>query len=136
MFMNEENGVRGGKAYPVAAERKGETHIAAVESDRGGFAPRGFTIQGDSTLLQKALRWKPLFEQLNAGQISNGGSGTDVSPLVDKGTPGFGLLVESHRYFDYHHSDNDTIDKVNPRELEMGAIVEALLCYLISEEGL
>ena len=137
MFMNEENGQRGGKGYPVAPERKGEIHVAAVESDRGGFAPRGFSVQGDSTLLKKVFRWKPLFEQLNAGQISNGGSGTDVSPLVEKShAAGFRLLVESHRYFDYHHSDNDTIDKVHPRELEMGAIVESLLCYLISEEGL
>jgi hypothetical protein len=136
MFINEENGQRGGKAYPLALERKGETHVAALESDRGGFAPRGFTVHGDSTLLEKVLKWKTLFEQLNAGHISNGGSGTDVSPLVEKGAAGFGLLVEDHRYFDYHHSDNDTIDKVNPRELEMGAIVEALLCYLISEEGL
>ena len=56
--------------------------------------------------------------------------------MVATGVPGFGLDVENQRYFDYHHSDNDTIDKVNPRELELGAIVEALLCYLISEEGL
>jgi hypothetical protein len=65
-----------------------------------------------------------------------GYSGVDISPLVDKGTPGFGLDVENHRYFDYHHSDNDTIDKVNARELELGAIVEALLVYLIAEEGM
>ena len=56
--------------------------------------------------------------------------------MVEKGVPGFGLDVENQRYFDYHHSDNDTIDKVNRRELELGAIVEAMLCYLISEEGL
>ncbi len=136
MFMNEENGQRGAKAYPVAPQREGEVHIAAMESDRGGFAPRGISVHGDSTLLQKVLRWKSLFEQLYAGRIVSGGSGVDVTPLVEKGAAGFGLIVENHRYFDYHHSDNDTIDKVNPRELEMGAIVEALLCYLISEEGL
>ena len=136
MFINEENGQRGAKAYPVAPQREGEVHIAAIESDRGGFAPLGFSVQGDSTLLPKVLRWKPLFERLYAGRMVTGGSGTDVAPLVEKGVAGVGLLVENHRYFDYHHSDNDTIDKVNPRELEMGAIVEALLCYLISEEGL
>ncbi len=136
MFMNEENGVRGGKQYAVAPERKGEKHIAAIESDRGGFAPRGITVHGDSTVVGRVNRWQPLFAQLNAGQIGPGYSGVDISHLVDQGTPGFGLDVENHRYFDYHHSDHDTIDKVNARELELGAIVEALLCYLISEEGL
>jgi len=136
MFMNEENGVRGGKGYAVAPERTGEIHVAGVESDRGGFAPRGIAVQADSTILAKVVRWRSFFEKLNAGNIIPGYSGVDISPLVEKGVPGFGLDVENHRYFDYHHSDNDTIDKVNPRELELGAIVEALLCYLIAEEGL
>ncbi|MCZ6776194.1 MAG: M20/M25/M40 family metallo-hydrolase [Ignavibacteria bacterium] len=136
MFMNEENGTRGAKAYPIAPQREGEMHIAAVESDRGGFAPRGFTVQADSIVLEKVQRWKHIFEKIDAGRIIAGYGGVDISPLVKDGVPGFGLLPENHRYFDYHHSDHDTIDKVHPRELEMGAIVEAILCYLISEEGL
>lgn len=136
MFMNEENGTRGGKAYPVAAERKGEKHIAAMESDAGGHAPRGIGVQADSVVLGKVLRWKPLFEKLLAGDVGAGYGGVDIGPLIATGVPGFGLRPETHRYFDYHHSDNDTIDKVHPRELEMGAIVEALLCWLIAEEGL
>ncbi len=136
MFMNEENGVRGGRAYPVAAERKGEKHIAALESDAGGHTPRGFNVKGDSLLLKSVLRWRPLFEMVEAGRITIGYAGVDIDPLVRTGVPGFGLVPDNHRYFDYHHSDNDTIDKVHPREIEMGAIVEALLCFLISEEGL
>jgi Zn-dependent M28 family amino/carboxypeptidase len=136
MFMNEENGVRGGKAYPLAAERKGEKHVAAMESDAGGHTPRGFNVSGDSTLLRRVRPWTPLFDMLEAGRIQIGYSGVDIAPLVNTGVPGFGLVPDNHRYFDYHHSDNDTIDKVHPRELEMGAIVQALLCYLISEEGL
>lgn len=136
MFMNEENGLRGGRAYPVAPERKGETHVAALESDAGGHTPRGFHVAGDSLLVQRVLQWQALFDMVEAGRIRPGYAGVDISPLVNTGVPGFGLVPESHRYFDYHHSDNDTIDKVHPRELEMGAIVEALLCYLISEEGL
>ncbi len=136
MFMNEENGTRGGKAYPVAPERKGEKHIAAMESDAGGHAPRGIGVQADSVVLAKVLRWKPLFEQLLAGDVGAGYGGVDIGPLIATGVPGFGLRPETHRYFDYHHSDNDTIDKVHPRELEMGAIVEALLCWLMTEEGL
>ena len=136
MFMNEENGMRGAKAYPIAPERAGETHIAAMESDRGGFAPRGISVHDDSVALQKVRRWSVLFERLNAGTIQMGYSGVDIAPLKERGVHAFGLDVETHRYFDYHHSDNDTIDKVNPRELELGAIVEALFCYLVSEEGL
>ncbi len=136
MFINEENGNRGGKGYPMAAERTGETHVAAIESDRGGFAPRSLSFQGDSLLLEKIQRWQSVFKPLKVDDIVAGGSGVDVSPMVDKGVPGFGLVPEDQRYFYYHHSDNDTIDKVNPRELQLGAIVEAMLCWLISEEGL
>lgn len=136
MFINEENGVRGGNGYPLDPRRDGEVHIAALESDRGGFAPRGISVHADSSVLQSVRRWQPLFETLNAGSIEPGYGGVDIAPLVKLGVPGFGLVVETHRYFDYHHSDNDTIDKVNPRELQLGAIVEALLCYLISEEGI
>lgn len=136
MFMNEENGNRGGKAYATAPERAGEKHIAAIESDRGVFAPRGISVQADSSVLAKVQAWRSLFERMYADRIFPGYSGVDVSAIVERGAAGFGLDVETQRYFDYHHSDNDTIDKVNPRELELGAIVEALLCYLISEEGL
>ncbi len=136
MFMNEENGTRGARAYPVAKEREGEKHIAALESDAGGHAPRGISVQADSVVLAKMQSWKPLFKLLLADNIEKGGSGVDIGPLAERGVPAFGLRVETHRYFDYHHSDNDTIDKVHPRELEMGAIVEALWCWLISEEGL
>lgn len=135
LFMNEENGNRGGTAYAVAPGRASEHHIALVESDRGGFAPRGFTVEGDSLLVQRLKRWEPLFALINAGTITKGFGGVDISPMVDRGVVGFGLEVENHRYFDYHHSANDTLDKVNPRELELGAIAEAMLCYLISEEG-
>lgn len=136
MFMNEENGTRGGKGYPVDPRRKGERQVAAIESDRGGFAPLGFDVQGDPTLLRYVQRWQPLFAQLGMPRIQKGSGGVDISPTVATGVPGFGLSVEDFRYFDYHHSGNDTLDKVHPRELEMGAIVEALLCCLIAEEGL
>lgn len=136
MFMNEESGTQGGKGYVVAPRRSREHHIAAIESDRGGFAPLGFTVQGDSALISYVQQWRPLFEQIGTERIRKGSGGVDISPLAATGVPGFGLDVEDYRYFDYHHSDNDTIDKVHPRELEMGAIVEALLCYLIAEEGI
>jgi hypothetical protein len=136
MFMNEENGLRGGRGYASSSTRNGERHVAALESDMGGFAPRGLSIQADSAIILHVRRWQPLFESIDAGRFETGHSGVDISPIVLRGTPGFGLLVDAHRYFDFHHSDNDTLDKVHPRELEHGAIVEALLLFLISEYGL
>ena len=136
MFMNEESGTHGGKGYVVAPGRANERHVAALESDRGGFAPLGISVQGDSTLVGYVRQWQPLFAKIGTERIRQGSGGVDISPLVATGVPGFGLDVEDFRYFDYHHSDNDTLDKVSPRELEMGAIVEALLCYLVAEEGL
>ena len=136
MFMNEENGSRGGKAYAAAAARSRERHRAAIEADRGGFTPRGYSVQGDSATLEHVRAWRPLFALLGADTFIAGHSGVDVSPLMEHGAVGFGLLVDFHRYFDYHHSANDILANVHPRELELGAIANALLCYLIAEEGL
>ncbi len=134
MFMNEENGLRGGLEYARAAKEKNVKHVAAMESDRGGFAPRGFSVEGDSLAAQKILSWRAFFESVGAERITRGGSGADISVLVRDGVLGLGLVPESHRYFDYHHSDNDTLDKVNARELELGAAAMAIMAYLISEE--
>jgi len=136
MFMNEENGLRGGKGYVADPLRQGEKHTAMIESDAGGFAPRGFTVDAGTAVRAAVEKWKSPLESVNAGRLLAGGSGADISPMVATGVPGFGLAPENHRYFDYHHSDNDRIDKVNPRELEMGAVAEALLAYMIAQEGL
>lgn len=135
LFMNEENGVRGGNAY-AEQERSGETHILAIESDAGGFTPRGFGATADSVVFFGIARWAPVLEPMDAGRITRGGGGVDIDPLRRKGVPVMGLRVDGHRYFDYHHSDSDTIDKVNERELELGAIAMAMIAYIISEEGL
>jgi len=136
MFMNEENGGRGGQGYAASSHRLTEKPIAALESDRGGFAPRGFSVQADSATVARVRQWQSFLALLDAGKVEAGHGGVDITPIVDKGTPGFGLLVDRQRYFDYHHSENDTLDKVHPRELEHGAIVMALLLYLLSEQGL
>lgn len=134
MFMNEENGLRGGLAY-AAKDRPGEKHIAAIESDAGGFIPRGFGVS-DSAAHAKLVRWAPLFGVIGADRITRGGGGADIGPLARKGVPAIGLSVDAQRYFDYHHSDNDTIDKVNERELALGAAAMAILAYVIAQEGL
>ncbi len=135
-FMNEENGSRGGKAYAVDPHRAMERAYAAIEADRGGFMPRGFTVQADSAIVERVKRWAPILEKVGAGHIMAGHAGVDVSPIVAAGAAGFGLVVDDQRYFDFHHSANDVLEAVHPRELELGAIASALLVYLISEEGL
>lgn len=136
LFMNEENGLRGGREYARQVKASGEKHIAAIESDRGGFTPRGFTVDAAPEVLEKIQRWAPLLRSIEADQIRSGGGGADISPLKAFGVPTLGLLVDSHRYFDYHHSDSDTFDKVNERELELGAAAMAILGYVLAMEGL
>ena len=136
LFMNEENGQRGAKAYAEEVEKHGPKHIAAIESDRGGFTPRGFTVKASSDALTRISRWAYLFEPMDAARIQPGYGGVDIDPLNRKfGIPVIGLLVDSHRYFDYHHSDNDTFDKVNERELHLGAAAMAILAYVLAMEG-
>jgi len=135
LFMNEENGLRGGKAY-AEKERPGEQHILAIETDAGGFSPRGFGVQADSLTFEKIARRASFLKPIDADRIRKGGGGADISELGKKGVPLAGLTVDAQRYFDYHHSDNDTIDKVNNRELELGAAAIAVLSYVVAEEGL
>ncbi len=135
LFINEENGLRGGKAY-AAKTRPGETHIAALETDAGGFTPRGFGVQADSIRFDKIARWSFLFSSISADRIRKGGGGADISELARQGVPAIGLNVDGQKYFDYHHSDHDIIDNVNERELELGAISIAILAYVIAQEGL
>ena len=134
LFMNEENGLRGAKAY-AAKDRPGEKHIAAIETDAGGFSPRGFGVQADSSIIERIAGWAYLLRPIEADRIQKGGGGADISELGKKGVPTLGLRVDGQRYFDYHHSDSDTIDKVNERELELGAIALAILSYVLAQEG-
>jgi hypothetical protein len=135
LFMNEENGLRGAKAY-AEKERPGEKHILAIESDAGGFAPRGFGIDADSTVVPRLQRWASVLRLIDADRVAPGWGGADIGELRKKGVPCLGLKPDPQRYFDYHHSDLDTIDKVNPRELELGAIAMAIFSYIFAQEGL
>lgn len=133
-FMNEENGLRGGTSYAEMAKNSADRHYAAIESDAGGFMPRAFGVT--ETKHAKVSKWVPYLEQFGIDRFDKGGGGADIGPLEPLGTVLFGLVPDNQRYFDYHHSRNDTIDKVHPRELEFGAIAMAALAWLISEEGL
>ncbi len=135
LFMDEEFGGTGGRAYAVDERRKRERHIAAIESDRGGFLPLGFTVFGDEARVAAFQPWVPLLESLGLYWIRSGYGGVDIHPLSEQGTVTIGLFPDSQRYFDVHHCANDVIEAVNPRELELGAIAMAALAWLLSEEG-
>jgi carboxypeptidase Q len=136
MFMNEENGLRGGREYAQQAEFKKEKHLAALESDRGGFTPRGFTLTAPEAVKEKIRSWKPLLEDYGVVDFSQSGGGADINALASQGVVLLGYLPDSQRYFSYHHTPEDTFDKVDKRELELGAASMAAIIYLIDKHGL
>jgi hypothetical protein len=135
MFMNEEFGGSGGRDYAASAERASETHLVAVESDRGGFLPLYLGLSLDQGSCDRLRRWEPAFRAIGLQGFQRGGGGVDIAPLGAGGTILCGLVPDSQRYFDVHHSALDVIEAVNPRELEMGTVAMALFAYFVSEEG-
>jgi hypothetical protein len=136
LFMNEENGLRGGNKYAQVASKKNEEHIFALESDAGGFTPRGFYFDCDSKNYNQILSWKKLFKPYLIHFFELGGSGADVAPLKTRSNVLSGLKPDSQRYFDYHHAASDTFDAINQRELELGAATMTSLIYLIDKYGI
>lgn len=136
LFANEENGLRGGTKYAEEAKAKGEKHIFALESDAGGFTPRGFSLTASDQQWQKILSWKNLLQPYGTYEFTEGG-GADITPLNrTQGTPLGELQPDTQRYFDVHHARNDVFENVNKRELELGAINMAALIYLVDKYGL
>ncbi|MEP7165106.1 MAG: M20/M25/M40 family metallo-hydrolase [Ferruginibacter sp.] len=136
MFMNEENGGRGGREYLQVAKKNNELHIFALESDGGGFTPRGFGLEMKKEQVSKVQSWKDLFDDYGVYQLAPGGSGSDIEPLKELGTALAGLSPDSQRYFDHHHAANDTFESVSKRELNLGAVNMAAFVWLVSEYGL
>ena len=136
LFMNEENGNRGGIKYGELALANKEKHIFALESDSGGFSPRGFSLECNEANFDRISSWKYLFEPYYVHSFVKGHSGTDIGPIKGNPLVKAGLQPDSQRYFDYHHAANDTFEFVNKRELELGAATMASLIYLIDQNGI
>ncbi|MDH5379339.1 MAG: M20/M25/M40 family metallo-hydrolase [Cyclobacteriaceae bacterium] len=136
MFMNEENGLKGGRRYAELALKNKEKHIVAIESDRGGFVPRGFSLSMTEKQKGKIEKWQPLLLKYGIGDLSQAGGGADIGPLAEQGVPLMGFLPDSQRYFNYHHTDADVFEAVDKRELELGAATMAVMIYLIDKYGL
>jgi hypothetical protein len=136
LFMAEELGAFGAKEYASQAKAKGEKHVAAIESDSGGFAPVGFSVEGSDGALAAVKRWASYLAPLHAESIEKGGSGVDVAPLGALGAVTLGLVPDSTHYFDFHHSARDRIEAVDIKELHAGAAAMAILAYLLAEKGI
>lgn len=132
-WINEENGLKGALEYARIAGASHENHIAALESDRGGFTPRGFGI--DSTLLMSVKIYKELLDQYGIGMLEKGGGGADIGPLkkVFPAIQFVSFIPDSQRYFDVHHSETDVFESVNKRELALGAAALAVMIYIMDQ---
>ncbi|HEY1557043.1 MAG TPA: M20/M25/M40 family metallo-hydrolase [Kofleriaceae bacterium] len=138
-FTNEENGTRGAKAY--AAEHQGELArtVLALESDSGGFAPRGFVVgehdaEGAKRLHARFSDLVQLLDPIGATRVVDGGhAGADIDPMAPAGVPQIGLLVDGRTYFDIHHTEADTLDKVDPAQLADDVAAAAILAYIAAD---
>ncbi len=135
LFMNEENGLRGGRKYAELAKQNKEKHIAAIETDEGGFTPRGFNATCDSNQWKLLYSWAPLFKPYWVHEWQVGGGGADIGPLRDQGVALIGFIPDPQRYFDFHHTEIDQFKYVNKRELELGSATLSSLIWLLSEHG-
>jgi len=133
MFMNEENGLGGAKAYYADHKDEMPNHVFAVESDSGAFTPRGFQSNANPEAMKVLRDIAMLFEGTGGERVVHGGGGADVSPMKASGVIVGSYLPDSQRYFDLHHSERDTIDQVSPREIELGAGLIASLVYVIAD---
>jgi hypothetical protein len=135
LFMNEENGNKGGIGYAAWVKEKGEKHIAAVESDRGGFSPRGFECDGSDAHLKLIREFEQLLLPYGLYHFEKGYGGVDIGPLKKQfeGIPLFGFVPDSQRYFDFHHAPSDVFENVNKRELELGCASMAAFVYLLDK---
>lgn len=131
LYMNEENGQRGAAKYTEQAQKNNENHVFALESDAGGFTPRGFSIDTTEEKLKTIQSWAPYFEPYLIHLFVKGGSGADIAPLKTANNVLAGLRPDSQRYFDFHHAANDTFDAINKRELELGAATMASMVFLM-----
>jgi carboxypeptidase Q len=132
-WTNEENGLRGGNGYRDAHRAELDKHVAAIESDGGVFKPLGFGFTGSDSAFAIVRQIGSLLAGIGAGEIARGGGGADIGPIMALGVPGLGLNVDGTRYFWYHHTDADTVDKLDQREVALCVAVMAVMAYVLAD---
>ena len=132
-WTNEENGGRGGQAYRDAHRSEVDQHVLAIESDGGVFKPQGFGFTGSDAAFDIVKQIATLLDRIESGSIVKGGGGADIGPIMALGVPGLGLQVDGTRYFWYHHTDADTIDKLDPHEMALCVATMAVMAYVVAD---
>jgi carboxypeptidase Q len=133
LYMNEENGLAGGKTYAADHRAELQKHVAAIESDSGAAHPLGFGISGGAGAEERVREIATLLRGFGADDVKKGGGGADISPLRDSGVPMLSLRQDGTHYFDYHHTPADTLDKVDPFELSQNAASMAVMAYILAD---
>jgi len=134
LWTNEENGLRGARKYHELAKEEGlENHILAIESDSGVFKPVGFGFSGSNEALEILRSIATLLEPIESNKVIRGGGGADISPLIQDGVPGMGLVVEQEKYFWYHHSNADVIDILDKNEFKLNVATMAVFAYIVAD---
>jgi carboxypeptidase Q len=132
-WTNEENGLRGGNGYRDAHRAAVDKHIAAIESDGGVFKPLGFGFTGSDSGFAIVRQIGSLLAAIGAGDIVRGGGGADIGPIMALGVPGLGLNVDGTRYFWYHHTEADTVDKLDPHDVALCVATMAVMAYVLAD---
>jgi hypothetical protein len=136
-YMNEEFGLSGARVYAKAAKKETtKRHVIAMESDGGGFTPKGISIQASSDMVLRLKEYRSLFEPYGVYQFASGGSGADIGQLKSDDIVLIGLRPDNHRYFEVHHSALDNFAAVNAREFTMGSATLAALVWLMDQDDL
>jgi carboxypeptidase Q len=134
LFTNEENGLRGGLAYRDAHKDELANHVMMLESDSGAFRPLGFGLSGNDRARTTVREIASLLDAIGASQVEAGGGGADIGPSVLAGRiPSMSLEVDGSRYFLYHHTPADTVDKLNPMEMSLGVAAVGVMSYVIAD---
>lgn len=135
MWTNEENGLQGGTVYRDSVKSNGtlDDHVLAIESDSGVFDPRGFGFSGSDAAFEMITKIGKLLDSIDSGTINKGGGGADIGPIMREGVPGMGLEVDGSRYFWYHHSPADTIDKLDEQEYKECIATLAVMAYVVAD---
>jgi carboxypeptidase Q len=132
-WTNEENGLRGALAYRDAHAAEVMNHVLAIESDNGAFRPRGFAFSGTDDALATVREVASLLRRIGADSVARGGGGADIGPLTALGVPGMSPLVDGARYFWFHHSDADTVDKLDPADMARLVAAIAVMAYVVAD---
>jgi len=133
LWTNEENGLRGGDGYRDRHAAELDRHVLAIESDAGVFRPRGFGFNGTDSAFAVVQQIGPLLRAIAADSITRGGGGADIGPIMERGVPGMGLRTAEERYFWYHHTDADTVDKLDPADMARCVAAMAVMAYVVAD---